>query len=96
MTHVALPTQRSDKKQSAWARHREAGHYDSSKWTGFSEARAGREKVECIDGKAEAVPGDADQTYKCNGIVSEPDCILIPHNAEPQSRICTISRLMLR
>ncbi|KAF2024903.1 hypothetical protein EK21DRAFT_77652 [Setomelanomma holmii] len=55
-------------KEAAWAKHRAAGEYDSKKWNGFHEKRANKNKIECKNGRVEAVVGDADQTYKCKNI----------------------------
>ncbi|KAF7187892.1 hypothetical protein HII31_10792 [Pseudocercospora fuligena] len=56
-------------KEAAWAKRKAAGDYDSAKWNGWNEnSRNGRVSVQCVDGVAEVVPGDADQTYKCNNI----------------------------
>jgi hypothetical protein len=57
-------------KEAAWAKHREAGDYDSKKWADFSKKRTNKDKIECKHGRVEAVKGDADQTYKCKNIVS--------------------------
>ncbi|KAF2260017.1 hypothetical protein CC78DRAFT_502275 [Lojkania enalia] len=55
-------------KESAWARHKAAGHYDNKKWNGFSRKRSHKDVIKCDKGKAVAVKGDADQTYKCKNI----------------------------
>jgi uncharacterized protein involved in copper resistance len=51
-------------KEAAWAKQREAGNYDSQKWIDFHKKRANKDKIECKNGRVEAVKGDADQTYK--------------------------------
>lgn len=55
--------------QAAWAQERAAGNYESKKWNGFAKKRSNKNKIECKDGRVEAVVGDADQTYKCKNIV---------------------------
>jgi hypothetical protein len=57
-------------KEAAWAKRRAAGEYDSKKWNGFHKNRVNKDKIECKNGRVEAVTGDADQTYKCKNIVS--------------------------
>ena len=57
-------------KEAAWAKARAAGKYDQERWKGFEEKRPNKGKIPCKDGVAVAVPGDADQTYKCKNIVS--------------------------
>ncbi|PVI00700.1 hypothetical protein DM02DRAFT_614155 [Periconia macrospinosa] len=54
-------------KEAAWARNKAAGHYDNKKWAGFKKA-SNQTAVKCENGFAAAVPGDADQTYKCKDI----------------------------
>ncbi|KAF2246784.1 hypothetical protein BU26DRAFT_53386 [Trematosphaeria pertusa] len=56
------------KKEAAWAQHKAAGRYDNKRWNGFDKKRGGRDVIRCINGKAEAVKGDPDQTYKCKDI----------------------------
>ena len=63
-------------KEAAWAKHRAAGDYDSKKWNGFHWRRSNKNKIECKNGRVEAVKGDADQTYKCKNIVSLTHVIL--------------------
>ena len=48
-------------KESAWAKQRAAGNYDSKKWAGFEKKRSHKDKIECKHGRVEAVVGDADQ-----------------------------------
>ncbi|CAI6336922.1 unnamed protein product [Periconia digitata] len=55
-------------KEAAWAHQKAAGNYDSKKWNGFGQKRTSKDVIKCTDGYAEAVPGDADQTYKCKDI----------------------------
>ncbi|KAL6703126.1 hypothetical protein ACN47E_010188 [Coniothyrium glycines] len=55
-------------KEAAWAKARAAGLYDNKRWNGFSKKRANKNKIECRNGRVEAVKGDADQTYKCKDI----------------------------
>ncbi|KAF1952703.1 hypothetical protein CC80DRAFT_479075 [Byssothecium circinans] len=55
-------------KESAWARHRAAGHYDNKKWNGFADKRPNKDVIKCTNGVVEAVKGDPDQTYKCKDI----------------------------
>jgi uncharacterized protein involved in copper resistance len=51
-------------KEAAWANKRAAGEYESKKWNGFFKKRVNKNKIECKNGRVEAVKGDADQTYK--------------------------------
>lgn len=51
-------------KESAWAKQRAAGNYDSKKWAGFEKKRSHKDKIECKHGRVEAVVGDADQVCK--------------------------------
>jgi uncharacterized protein involved in copper resistance len=57
-------------KEAAWAKQRAAGNYDSKKWAGFDKKRANKNRIECKNGRVEAVKGDADQvcnnTTTCN------------------------------
>ncbi|KAF2105453.1 hypothetical protein BDV96DRAFT_509329 [Lophiotrema nucula] len=55
-------------KEAAWAKHKAAGEYDSKRWNGFQKKRKDNDVIKCINGKAEAVKGDASQTYKCKNI----------------------------
>ncbi|KAF2874935.1 hypothetical protein BDV95DRAFT_486425 [Massariosphaeria phaeospora] len=55
-------------KEAAWAKQKAAGNYDSKRWNGFSKKRTHRDIISCKDGRAEAVKGDASQTYKCKNI----------------------------
>lgn len=55
-------------KEAAWAKARAAGKYDSKKWNGFKKNRVNKNKIECKDGRVEAVKNDGDQTYKCKNI----------------------------
>ncbi|KAL7771767.1 hypothetical protein CFE70_001717 [Pyrenophora teres f. teres 0-1] len=55
-------------KEAAWAKERAAGTYDNKKWNGFAKKRVNKNKIECKNGRVEAVKGDADQTYKCKNI----------------------------
>ncbi|KAF2744808.1 hypothetical protein M011DRAFT_496066 [Sporormia fimetaria CBS 119925] len=55
-------------KESAWAKAKAAGKYDSKKWNGFGKRRNGKDVIKCKNGVAEAVKGDASQTYKCKDI----------------------------
>ena len=57
-------------KESAWAKHKAAGDYHKPQWKDFSKKRTGKDVIKCTKGKAEAVKGDASQTYKCKNIVS--------------------------
>ncbi|WPB01960.1 uncharacterized protein RHO25_006593 [Cercospora beticola] len=54
-------------KESAWAVARAAGEYKSERYNGFEKNKKG-DRIRCTNGKAEAVAGDANQTYACNGI----------------------------
>lgn len=58
----------ADHSQSSWAKHRSAGDYDDRKFKGFGKKRSHKDRVKCINGKAEAVKGDASQTYGCKDI----------------------------
>ncbi len=51
-------------KEAAWAKQRAAGAFDSKRWNGFAQKRVNKNKIECKNGRVEAVKGDADQTYK--------------------------------
>lgn len=55
-------------KEAAWAKQREAGNYDSKKWNGFGHKRVNKNKIECKNGRVEAVAGDADQTCKSRDV----------------------------
>ncbi|KAF2733672.1 hypothetical protein EJ04DRAFT_535338 [Polyplosphaeria fusca] len=55
-------------KEAAWAKHKAAGDYHKAHWAGFDKKRAGKDVIKCSQGKAEAVKGDASQTYKCKDI----------------------------
>jgi hypothetical protein len=57
-------------KEASWAKQRALGNYDSKKWNGFSKKRHDKNVIKCKNGKAEAVKGDANQTYLCKDIVS--------------------------
>ncbi|KAM3420199.1 hypothetical protein BST61_g3490 [Cercospora zeina] len=54
-------------KESAWASARAAGEYNSERFNGFDKNKKG-DRIRCINGKAEAVAGDLNQTYACSGI----------------------------
>jgi len=54
--------------QAGWAYHKKAGHYDNKKWNGFEKKRSNKDVISCKNGKAVAVKGDPDQTYKCKNI----------------------------
>ncbi|KAJ4357471.1 uncharacterized protein N0V89_002047 [Didymosphaeria variabile] len=60
--------QMMEAKESAWAKHKAAGAYDNKKWNGFDKKRPNKDVIKCTNGKAVAVKGDADQTYKCKDI----------------------------
>ncbi|USP75737.1 uncharacterized protein yc1106_03011 [Curvularia clavata] len=55
-------------KEAAWAKERAAGNYDSKKWSGFDNKRPSKGALKCQNGRVEAVPGDADQTYRCKNV----------------------------
>jgi hypothetical protein len=57
-------------KENAWAQQRAIGNHDSKKWNGFGKKRPNKDVIKCKNGKAEAVKGDKNQTYKCKDIVS--------------------------
>ncbi|KAH7303648.1 hypothetical protein B0I35DRAFT_383692 [Stachybotrys elegans] len=57
-----------ESKESAWAKHRAAGEYDSSRFNGFAQNRSAPGVIECTNGVVEAIIGDPDQTYRCNNI----------------------------
>ncbi|KAH7127221.1 hypothetical protein B0J11DRAFT_297905 [Dendryphion nanum] len=57
-----------EQKESAWAKQRAAGAYDSKKWSGFDKHRPDKDRVRCINGKAIAKANDTDQHYKCKDI----------------------------
>ena len=61
-------------KEAAWAKHRAAGEYDSKKWNGFFKKRANKNKIECKNGRVEAVKGDADQT--CKSRITRDACVM--------------------
>ncbi len=48
--------------------------YAQKKYDGFDKKRTSKGKLECTNGRVEAVQGDADQTYRCKNIVR---CFLI-------------------
>ncbi|KAF1975412.1 hypothetical protein BU23DRAFT_458349 [Bimuria novae-zelandiae CBS 107.79] len=62
----AVMAKMMEAKESAWARQKAAGKYDNKRWKGFDRHR--KDVVKCTNGKAVAVKGDPDQTYKCKDI----------------------------
>ncbi|KAF2703631.1 hypothetical protein K504DRAFT_463356 [Pleomassaria siparia CBS 279.74] len=60
--------QMMEAKESAWAAKKSAGAYDSKTWNGWRKHKGSKDFIPCNNGTAVAVPGDADQTYKCKNI----------------------------
>ncbi|KAF1999000.1 hypothetical protein P154DRAFT_554994 [Amniculicola lignicola CBS 123094] len=55
-------------KEAGWAKNKAAGLYGQKKFKGFHKHRTHKDYIPCKNGKAEAVKGDPDQTYKCKDI----------------------------
>ncbi|KAF2642940.1 hypothetical protein P280DRAFT_488139 [Massarina eburnea CBS 473.64] len=67
-TSGAVMAKMMEAKESAWAQHKAAGHYDRTKYADFASKRPNKDVIKCTNGTAIAVQGDADQTYKCKNI----------------------------
>jgi hypothetical protein len=54
----------TDTFKSTWSRQRKAGKFQSKNYRELSFENS----VQCIDGKAEAVEGDANNTFRCKDV----------------------------
>lgn len=54
----------SPTKQATWDSQRDAGLFDATLYPSF----AGAGPVACVDGVAAVIPGDANNTFRCDNV----------------------------
>lgn len=66
LTHLVL--------KASWAAQEAKGLWDSSMYS-YSSLMAAAGPVPCVDGFAEVIPGDRNNTFKCSNVGTSKICL---------------------